>query len=131
MSAVIDSSAVIELLKTAQTSQILTHPRIDGHDLNAPHLIDPEVINSLRKMALRRAATASRIDQMLTDYVGIDIERHRHGPLLDRVWALRHSITPYDGLYVSLAEELGLPLITADRRLARAAAQFCEVITMD
>jgi predicted nucleic acid-binding protein len=127
MSAVIDSSAVIELLKTAQSSEILRHPSVDGHDLNAPHLIDAEVLNSLRKMAIRRVATVSRIDQMLTDYVGIDIERHQHGPLLDRVWLLRHNVTPYDALYVALAEELELPLITADLRLARAAAKYCEV----
>jgi predicted nucleic acid-binding protein len=130
MSIVIDSSAVLELLKTAQTSHTWTHPSIDGHDLNAPHLIDPEVLNSVRKMAIRRVATASRLDQMVTDYVGMEIERHRHGPLLDRVWVLRHNITPYDALYVALAEELELPLITADRRLARAAAEFCDVRTI-
>jgi predicted nucleic acid-binding protein len=46
------------------------------------------------------------------------------------VWVLRHNITPYDALYVALAEELELPLITADRRLARAAAEFCDVRTI-
>ena len=36
--------------------------------------------------------------------------------------ALDCHISPYDALYVALADELGLPLVTADARLVRALA---------
>ena len=36
--------------------------------------------------------------------------------------ATARSVTIYDSLYVALAEKLGLPLVTADRKLVRAMA---------
>ena len=36
--------------------------------------------------------------------------------------ALDRGISPYDALYVALADELELPLVTADARLVRALA---------
>jgi predicted nucleic acid-binding protein len=36
--------------------------------------------------------------------------------------ALAHDITAYDAAYVALAQQLALPLVTADARLARAMA---------
>ena len=47
--------------------------------------------------------------------------RHRHhGPLAAHAWQFRHSLSYYDSLYVALAERLGCPVITADRRIMRA-----------
>jgi len=40
--------------------------------------------------------------------------------LLPRVWELRTSVTAYDAVYLALAEVLEAPLLTLDRRLARA-----------
>ena len=48
------------------------------------------------------------------------ITRYRHDLLLSRVWELRHNLSAYDAAYVALAEVLGVPLVTRDRRLARA-----------
>ena len=50
--------------------------------------------------------------------------------LLPRIWELRDTITPWDAAYVALAEILDVPLVTADRRLARAASAYCEVVTV-
>ena len=50
----------------------------------------------------------------------LDLERHRHGPMLRRIWARRSNLTAYDAAYVALAEILDGPLLTTDRRLARA-----------
>jgi predicted nucleic acid-binding protein len=37
-----------------------------------------------------------------------------------RAWELRHDLTLTDGLYVALAEQLGIPLVTLDARIAAA-----------
>lgn len=48
--------------------------------------------------------------------------------LLDRIWELRHNLTSYDAAYVSLAERLGVPLVTADARLINASGVTCRII---
>jgi predicted nucleic acid-binding protein len=55
----------------------------------------------------------------LEDLRALDVERHGHEPLLDRVWALRHKVTAYDAVCVALAEALDCRLFTCDGRLAR------------
>ena len=50
----------------------------------------------------------------------LDLERHRHGPMLRRIWERRSNLAAYDAAYVALAEILAGPLLTTDRRLARA-----------
>ena len=43
------------------------------------------------------------------------------------VWELRHAVTAYDAAYIALAEALGIPMITADARLARAPGIACAI----
>ena len=56
----------------------------------------------------------------LEDLRSLDLERHGHEPLLERVWALRDNLTAYDAVYVALAEALECTVLTCDGRLARA-----------
>ncbi len=42
-------------------------------------------------------------------------------------WDLRNNVSFYDGLYVALAEQLAVALITADRRLAGATGAQCPI----
>jgi predicted nucleic acid-binding protein len=44
-----------------------------------------------------------------------------------RAWDLRPNFSAYDALYVALAEQLEVPLLTADARLARAPGLRCSV----
>lgn len=59
------------------------------------------------------------------------LRRFAHAPLLARAWELRDNISTYDASYVALAGALDIPLVTADRRLARAAEPYCAVILVD
>ena len=107
-------------------------PLIDEADvLFAPELIDIEVASLLRKSVLRHERDAGEAGRILEAWAANDVMRFSHAPYLDTVWGLRHNITPYDAAYVALAIHLAAPLLTADRRLAAAAAGYCDVVTVD
>ncbi len=55
------------------------------------------------------------------------VTRYPHTPLADAIWELRDSLTAYDAAFVSLAEALGVPLITCDAKLASAAGDRVQV----
>lgn len=59
------------------------------------------------------------------DLLRLPLELFPYDAVAGRVWELRASITPYDAAYVGLAELLGGPLATLDRRLARAPGTRC------
>lgn len=46
---------------------------------------------------------------------------------LPRVWELRENLTASDAAFVATAEALGVPLLTADRRLATATGLRCQL----
>ncbi|GAA3734875.1 putative nucleic acid-binding protein [Spinactinospora alkalitolerans] len=47
--------------------------------------------------------------------------------LLQRMWELRGNISGYDAAYVATAESHGCPLVTTDRKIARAPGLKCEI----
>jgi predicted nucleic acid-binding protein len=123
MSGVIDASAAIEALFGDEVAGAA----LSEIGVFAPEVVDLELTSALRKMVLRGEAPRESLEELLADWAGNDVVRCPHVPLLERVWAMRDRITAYDASYVALAEQLGLPLVTADRRLASVAQEFCEV----
>ena len=118
---VIDASAV------GSDSPLLA----EADALFAPELIDLEVANLLRKSVLRHERDPVEAGAILAAWATNDVMRFPHAPYLDTIWALRENITTYDAAYVALAIHLGATLLTADRRLAAAAAAYCEVAVVD
>ena len=88
--------------------------------IHAPHLLDVEVTQVLRRLVQRKEVTVARAGQALDDLAKLLIERHEHQALVGRVWQLRDSLSAYDGVYVALAEGLDAPLLTCDAKLAGA-----------
>ncbi len=118
---VLDASALLELLLgTAQGHTIAARIAAPELGLHTPHLADVEVAQALRRYVRERTLDADSAASALADLRALDLERHSHEPLLDRVWALRENVTAYDAVYVALAEALDAPLLTCDGRLARA-----------
>ena len=65
--------------------------------------------------------------ERLRDFLDLPIERYAHSLLLPRTWELRDNFSTYDGVYVALAEGLEAPLLTSDKRLAKAVRKHTDV----
>jgi predicted nucleic acid-binding protein len=98
-----------------------------GQSLHAPHLIDVEIAQAVRRLALAGLIDSKRGQEALSDLAAFSLQRYPHEPFLSRIWALRANFSAYDAAYVALAEALGAPLLTCDKRLATAAAAHVKV----
>jgi len=118
---VIDASALLELLQVTEKG-IRIYGRIMQTDtgLHAPHLIDLEVAQVLRKLVTLGFMEKARAEEALLDMASLEIHRHSHSVMLSRIWDLRHNFTAYDAAYVVLAEVLEAPLLTCDRGMSMA-----------
>ena len=118
---VVDASAALELILGTPRGQVVADRFFaPGETLHAPHLIDLEVAQVLRRYASLGEVSAERGRQALADLADLPLSRYPHTVLLPRVWELRHNATAYDAAYLALAEVLDAPLVTADARLAIA-----------
>jgi predicted nucleic acid-binding protein len=116
---VVDASALLEvLLGTSVASGLAERLFAEGETLHAPHLLDVEVAQVLRRYALAGTFSADRGAEALEDLADFPIARYPHQPFLSRIWELRHNITAYDAAYLALAEALAAPLVTRDAKLA-------------
>ena len=88
--------------------------------LHAPHLIDLEIAQVLRRYARSGAVSAERCAEALADLADFPITRYPHFMLLAPIWQMRHRLTAYDAAYLALAEALDAKLVTRDRALAEA-----------
>lgn len=125
---VVDASALVEVLFLfAKADAVLKRLDASHAILHAPDVLDLEIAHALRRRWLAGEIDEARGLDALRRFEQLDIIRHPHLPLLDRVWALRHNLTAYDASYVALAELLGAPLVTRDGRLARSAGHAAAI----
>jgi predicted nucleic acid-binding protein len=118
---VIDASALLEiLLRTERADRLMVRALDVSQRLHAPHLLDIEVAQVLRRLVQRREITVARAEFAFDDFANLIIERHGHQAFVRRIWQLRDSLTAYDAAYVALAESLDAPLLTCDAKLAGA-----------
>ena len=117
---VIDASALAEyLLGTLHAGWVSARLRAVDDGIAAPHVIDLEVAQVLRRLVRTSEISLSRAQEALEDLATLPLDRFDHTFLLWRIWELRNVMTLYDAAYISLAEFLSAPLLTRDARLAR------------
>lgn len=118
---VLDASAVLEVLLRSQDGLEIENRIFSPNEtLHAPHLLDLEVAQVLRRYWTSGEMIPERGQEALEDLTDLPINRYPHDLFLPRIWELRHNLTAYDAVYVALAETLSAPLLTRDRRLASA-----------
>ncbi len=125
---VLDASAVIDLLMRSSSGNRLA-ARIEREELSlhAPHLIELEVMQILRKAIARGALADSRAQPAFQDFRAMRMALYSHTDLMERIWSLRHNLSAYDAAYVALAESLEVPLFTLDARIAKATGHRAKI----
>jgi len=125
---VLDASVMVEILLNRPSVAELAH-RLFAPDeaLHAPHLIDLEVTQAMRRYQASGEMSPQRAREALVAFAHMPLERHPHWPFLERIWDLRRNLTAYDAAYVALAEALGAPILTADRALASAPGHRAKI----
>jgi predicted nucleic acid-binding protein len=124
---VVDANVLVNALADQSMAGSLARQAIHGHALAAPHIIDLEIVATLRRQHLRGLVSASAAQRALARLARTSIMRRHHAALVRRCWELRDDVKTYDAAYVALAEALHVPLLTADARLANAPGIRCEV----
>ena len=125
---VLDASAAIDwLLQTSAGRQIEKRIFSRNQSLHAPHLLDLEVGQVLRRLVREGAVSAQRAEEAIQDLLDLRVTRYPHFLLLPRIWQLRDNLSTYDAAYVVLAEELDATFITRDARLASAPGHTAQV----
>lgn len=129
MSIVIDASALVAALIDAGTQGTWAMEQLQLRPLVAPHMMAAEATNILRRAQLARKVTRDVAALAQQDLLDLPFELYPFHPFAERVWELRETVTAYDAWYVALAEALGTPLATLDRRLANAPGPTCRFET--
>lgn len=118
-----DAAVIVELV-----ANNLDPARLGDEEIAAPHLIDSEVTNVLRRLARQGSLTDDQATSALEGFMRLALVRFPADWLRPRIWALRHNLSAYDATYVALAEVIGATaLITSDARLASAPGIRCTV----
>jgi predicted nucleic acid-binding protein len=126
-----DASVIVTIL-LANPDSVRIRGRLfrSGGPFHVPHLIDLEVIQTLRRLCRAADMTLSRASQALDDFQAFPFIRYPHRLLAGRIWQLRHNLTAYDAVYLALAEALQATLYTCDSGLAEIARRTVSVELM-
>jgi predicted nucleic acid-binding protein len=125
---VVDASAITEfLLQTPLGLRVEARLFGDNDQLHAPHLLDVEVVQALRRIVRAGDVSPARADEALEDLAALAIRRHSHFDLLGRAWHLRDNLTAYDAMYVALAEAIDAVILTCDGRLGASPGHEAQI----
>ena len=135
---VMDASVAIKLFLledyTTQVQEFFLHA---GQDtvMHAPDLLPIECVNILWKQIWRNGYELAQAQRDLADLLTLkELQWYATNGLLPTALhiATTYHISTYDACYVALAEQLNLPLLTADNKLvSKLATSPFTLITLD
>ena len=123
---VVDAAVLADVLLNIRDSERAA-ARLEETEVHAPHLIDVEIADVIRRHVAARIIDAERGGAALRALASLPMIRYPHTYLLARAWQLRDNLTAYDAAYVALAEALDAPLVTRDRRLAASPGHSARI----
>ena len=116
---VLDASAMVDLLAgdgaTGAIGVILRDSSV-----HVPAHFDAEVLSAVGRLYRGGHLAVQEATEALGGLQRAPFARHPLAGLIGGAWARRDSLRLVDALYVELAEQLGLDLITTDGRLAKS-----------
>ncbi len=124
---VVDASCLYEVVAGSAEAERIRHRLAGDTDQAAPHVIDVEVLSTIRRDLFLGRLDATAADQAVEDLRDWPGERFGHLSLLARAWELRMNVRGWDAVYVALAEALQAVLVTSDERLGRVGGLRCPV----
>ncbi|MCP2169525.1 type II toxin-antitoxin system VapC family toxin [Goodfellowiella coeruleoviolacea] len=123
---VVDASALASVLIKPDTDDL--RQRLASTVCHAPHLVDAEVGQVLRRKERMGQISAEVAATGLTALRQIVDERYPHGGrLADLAWQLRRTVSCHDGLDVAVATVVDVPLMTGDVKLSKAPSLPCQI----
>ncbi len=129
MTAVVDASVVVAALIDQGATGFWAREQLKALPVAAPQVITVETTHSLRHTRLRGRISGDLAAIAYADLLQLPLQLFPFRPFAERIWDLRHSVTPYDAWYVALAEALNVPLATLDIRLVQASGPACRFET--
>lgn len=121
-SPVVIDCSVFGTFLFAETHADAAREMVTGRALHAPWLLDNEIANVADKKR-RAGVDSSLIETGIALYSEYDVTLHRTMPHDVLSLAAIYALSAYDAAYLAVATALRLPLITFDRKLARAAVR--------
>lgn len=123
---VLDASCALALVlhesQRAVVRSVVIRAAESGARCLVPDLFDAECASGIARAVRRGRLGGGLWAEAWVAVAGLELERrpaHLLGLSALRI-ALKHEVSTYDALYVALAAEEGVPLITADAKLSRA-----------
>lgn len=122
---VVDASVCVDLAVRRQGWQDVAS-QLRGRPLHAPAHVDVEVMSAIARLQRGDHLTRSEAGDALDRFAAAPIQRHDLPPLRSGAWGRLDVLRITDALYVELAAQLGLQVLSSDARLARAS----ELVTL-
>ena len=123
---VVDASVAVSALLNDGDARRM----VGENTLAAPHLVDAEVLHTLRRLLSRGQMSAEEAERAVHRWRLLGVQRFPLIGLVPRIWALRDNLSAYDAAYAALAEALDCPLVTTDGRLAAAPGPQCPITVL-
>jgi predicted nucleic acid-binding protein len=123
--AVLDASVFVRAaVDKSESARAWTETLGLGVSAHAPDLLWPEFTNSLRGLVAAAAISRRSAHQAIELTKRLPVHVHSTRDLAEKALdaSLAHDLSAYDACYLVLADALDATLVTADRRLAEAAA---------